>query len=273
MSTKKKAKKKQVTKTKTKGKRMTKEVATKEQTPIAAMDASHWEIPMVSSKDTIVPKIMLMQQMSPSVSDGAATMGELRDNLNNKLLGNAEEPLEIVPIMAETVFQEFKGEGNEREYIRTYPVITDPTSFGYNDDLPYEGTNDEGASIIRDRVIQIYVLTVKDMEEQPAPLPYMMSFKSTSRRAGSMIVTQMYRTNVAAGKVPPATVIKISTSIEANAKKQKYAVMIATPDRASTEKEIGCAFKWYKTINQGGVKVQEDEVASETPSSTKADQF
>ena len=46
--------------------------------------------------DIIVPRILLMQAMSPQVTNAQAQMGEIRDSIDGALLGNEKHPLDIV---------------------------------------------------------------------------------------------------------------------------------------------------------------------------------
>ena len=76
----------------------------------------------------------------------------------------------------------------------------------------------------------------------------------------------MFVRNAAAGKVPPAFVMNLKGRKDKN-DKGTFIVLETSPNRESSQEEIASAFQWYKTVNQGGVKVHEEskEKSSEVP--------
>lgn len=243
---------------------MSKEVQTKG-TNAVSKNLNDWGVPKMSAKDLVIPKILPLQYMSEKVQNEEGKYGEFRDTLSNKLFGDLENPFEVIPIVAEKKFTEYtmvpqKNGGVKREYLGEVKIIEDATSSEYNDDLPLR---DESKGIERDRVIDFFVLIPEEIESGYC-MPYVLSFRRTSLRAGQKMMTQVYVKNAAAGKVPPATVIQIG-GVDKSNDDGSFVVQDVLPTRPSTDAEIAEAFKWFKIIRGGAVKVDDSDVRKQAP--------
>ena len=220
-----------------------------------------WGEQVVTGNDIVIEKILPMQFMSEKVKDRTAEYGELRGSLNNDKFGDVKSPLEFIPVSVNKFFIAsdiiIKKDGTRNlEYRELIPIQDNPLAEGYNDD--WGRTSKDGLTDYM-RVLEFYVLLPSEVEEG-TELPYILSFKSTSNRAGKKLMTQMYVKNRAANKVPPATACELSLTDKENDKGQ-FCVQDVKASRPSTDKEIAAAFKWYKVINAGGVKVDNSDIA------------
>lgn len=239
-------------------------------TPVTqAEDLAAWGSSNVSAQDIIIPRILLMQPMSEKVTAGDAKFGEFRESLSNELLGNFEQPFEVVPFHMEKVFVEFDASQDEKEFIRVVPITPE------NENLPYEdtGLNKKGEKvpISRDRTMNFYVLLPKELELGGA-IPYILSMRRTSLQAGKKLATQMFVKNVAARRPPPAVTMQISAGKQTEDKKT-WAVMDVKPVSATKPEWMVEAFSWLQLIKAGKAKAHEEsynedaKVAADVPAS------
>lgn len=217
----------------------------KQESNLPAMTMADWGQPQVSSSDIIIPKILCMQGLSELVTDDKAKMGDLVDSLTNEVIGNCNDGIEIIPFHMEKILIVSKHNGSDYEFDHIEPSTPE------NERLPYEQETPEG-KFKNEHCMNFYCLRPNDMS-----LPYIVSFKGMSRKSGKVLATQMFVKNATAGKVPPAFVMKL-TGTKTKNDKGTFMVLNTAPVRESSNEEISVAFNWYKTVNQGGVKVHED---------------
>jgi hypothetical protein len=127
--------------------------------------------------------------------------------------------------------------------------------------MEWEYTDNEGVLCRRDYTMTCYCLLPSDVKEG-LPMPYTISFRRTSMRAGKKLFTQMYIRNKQAGKVPPASVMELSAKREKN-DQGTYMVLDIAPVRASSNEEIHACFELYKTIQGGSVRVDHSDLEQE----------
>lgn len=215
--------------------------------------------PNVTSNDILIPKILVMQMMSKKVIADEAKFGEFRDSLENNLLGSLKEPLEFIPIHMEKIWVEYEqvpGQ-QQKKYKRTIPIVSDPGSPQYNDDLRY----DDGNGLSRDRVMNFYVLLPKEMEL--GGIPYIISFRRMSLRAGKALATQMYVKNLSARKDPWAVACLLGGDKTSN-DKGTFATLSVKPLRQAELNEKELAKEWYQRITGGQVRVDNSDIIEES---------
>jgi hypothetical protein len=116
--------------------------------------------------------------------------------------------------------------------------------------LPYA---EEGLE--RDRCMDFYVLIPMEVSKGGA-IPYVVSFKRTSLKAGKKSATQMFIKNGAAKKNPFCVVCKLSGKSVQN-DDGEYVVQDITPYRESTVDEQLAAHEWYKKVRAGHTVISE----------------
>ncbi len=231
-------------------KKETTELVKKESTElaVAGTNLAEWgDAPALSSRDTVIPRIMLCQMMSKPVINEEAKFGDLIDSVDKSNLGSFKAPLEVVPFHYAPVWIEKEWDGKEFKYKSTIPITP------ANDDLPFESADGQ---ISRVRTLQFFVIDPKDLKG----LPRIISFRSTSLKAGRNLSTLMYVRNKAAGLPPPAMAVKISVEKTSN-DKGTFAVLHVEPTRPATPEEMNEAFKWFKAVNtkSSSIKVDNSE--------------
>jgi hypothetical protein len=217
--------------------------------------------PLLSSKDTIIPKINVLQLMSKKVAAGQGAFGELRDSVTNECYGAFAKPMEIIPFFYQPLWIEsqFNRDKDAFVYHRTIPVTPE------NDNLPFE----EGM-IKRTRSLNFYVLTPDEIAKGVS-IPKIIAFRVTSIRGGRKLATQMHVTNRAGGLSPAGMVMKLIVGKQSN-DKGTFAVLDVEPVRVSTEKEVQTCLQWFKTVKTGSnIKVDESDLHDSSPEEVLGD--
>lgn len=222
---------------------------------------------VVTAQDIIVPKILPLNYMSDKVKKKQGEYGEFRDTVNNMLFGNLETPFEFVPFYMEKKWVEFdmvpqKSGAPKREFKQIVSIQDNPTKPGYNDELPLSEPKIE-----RDRIMEFYVLMPGEVKNGLA-LPYVVSFRRTSLKAGKKLAHQMFVRNRVAKKVPAATAMVLSAASVQN-DKGEYVVQDVNLSRAATAEEVIAAKYWYDQIGKGVLKVDEADLKEDANTSPR----
>lgn len=210
-----------------------------------------WGDNKMSSADLIIPKIVLQQGLSPMVADGKAKMGDILNSASSEIVGGVEKPLEIIPFYMDKIWFVSKKNGNDFEFVRSEPVTRD------NEKSPWQFVED-GVEHKRDYAMIFYCLVTGQGD-----VPYTITMKGASRKAGQSLATQMYSIN-ALSKLPPAGVaIELGVKM-INEPKKKYATFAIKPKRKTTSEELESAFNWFQQIKLSQVKgeafAEEEEI-------------
>lgn len=208
----------------------------------------------LTAKDIVIPRVLSMQAMSGRVTDGSAKMGEFVESLNNTVLGDEARPVEFIPFLAEKVYVVMEMRQGKFAYAGQVTITPE------NEDHEFEVMGGEDGSTPERwyRTTQVYVLLTSDLDG----IPYLLSFRSSSARAGAKILTTMYMKNIKAGKTPASMVMDLSSKKTKN-DKGTFMVMDVTEKRVSTDAEIANAFEWVKLIKGGRTKVDNSVLEEE----------
>jgi hypothetical protein len=235
-------------------KQETTEVVKAETTAVAnvAANLGDWGESSFTSNDIIIPKVLLMQGLSDLVSDGKAKLGDMVDNSTSQILGGFEKPLKIVPFHMEKVWIiSQKEKGKERfEFVEYQPVTPE------NINQPWTAVEGD-TQIKREYTLQFYCI-----DPEAPVMPFVVSFKSSSARAGKVLSTQMYVRNRAAGLVPPAYVMELSSKKEKN-DQGTYAVYEVKPLEKTSDDLIAKSLEWFKLVKAGKTQVSVEEPQGE----------
>ena len=229
------------------------EVVTTEKNEVVNVEAdlNEWGDSGISSKDIIIPKILCMQGLSDLVADGHAKMGDFVDSLSNEVIGSIDSPVVFIPFYMTKVWIVSRLKNGESNY--EFEKYVDANISG---ELPFEEMDGED-SIKNEYALQFYVLLAHDMT-----MPYVITFKSTSLRAGKVLSTQMYVRNRAAGLAPAAYKMLLGGKKEKN-DKGTFVVMEVKASGKASQEEIANCLTWFKTVKQGNTKVASEPSESD----------
>ena len=140
---------------------MSKEVAVKETNAVAIpQELADWGDTGVNvGNDLLLPKLLVMQPASDLVTDGKAVMGEFRNSVTGEKLGSIVEPIELVAFHVMKTLDILKLTEGQYLWNRSLPLVENVTSPDYNDNLPWEGTDEDGTPIKRVRRLNFFVLS------------------------------------------------------------------------------------------------------------------
>jgi len=209
----------------------------------------------LSAQDILIPKLLVMQPQSPQVISGDCELGDVVDTATWTALAkaargkNPSKPLEFVPFDWSKYWIIKKQDGNRFKTEKLVRV----NRTNQRDD-PWDRW--KGADgVLRERVyLHLFHVLVPGK-----PFPYVLGFKGASRKAGDMVVTQMFTINPslegeAWKKSQFASVMKITPKVISKAD-STFVVLEAKTSRSSTYSEACEALSWYKKVSAGEAKV------------------
>ena len=247
---------------------MAKQIQKKENgsTPAARADAWTAGQEHLSRKDLVIPRIIVMQAVSEKVKEGEAKYGEIRDSVTFELLGYFDKPVRFTPFHLQRMWSVYEIAGKNRTYKEMIPVQSDPTKPDYNDDWKYKEELNPLTSIERNRLMNFYVLL------EGRNLPYVITFKGASSRAGKQMATQMYMLNKEKGLSPAAYQMELLPKKQ-QGKSGEFVSLEIRVSRGSTEDEVNRAYGWYQRIAGGGDDIKVDEVEATESSVSEPEHF
>lgn len=251
---------------------MGKEVVKKQEQQVALpSELADWGDTGVNvGNDILLPKLLVMQAPSDLVTEGRAVMGEFRNSITAERLGSINEPIEIIPFhVIKSLDILRRGDDGQFLWARTEPLIENVTDPAYNDNLPWEGQDEDGTPIKRVRRLNFFVLLVKDVVEGTA-IPYTLSFKSTSMKEGRKMFNRMYVENKMR-KLPPAAFTFQLGGIREKNDKGTFIIQQPQLGRQVTIDELKTAKQWYDQVVKGAVKYDLTDDEGTTPNETTVD--
>lgn len=239
---------------------MSKEIVNKETGEVTEFQNNDaWGPSEMSGSDILIPRISMMQPMSEGVTGGKHKFGEFVESLSGEVIGSFDEPFDIVPVYMEKLWKVYmstpgKRAGEvEKTWLRNEPITPK------NEGLKYEGEemiNGRNEKIVRDKVMQFYVLLVKDLKLGTA-LPNILSFSKSSIKAGQKLATQMYIKNVQSGKNPASMICTVKAEKKTN-DNGTFAVADVIPKSATPNEYVAEAFGWLTKIKSGKTRADKE---------------
>ena len=206
----------------------------------------------VDKRDFLIPKLLLMQSMSPLVQEEKARTGEIRDSIDGKKITDKEGILEIIPFAVYKTWVTLTKEGSE--FVDQVPVTP------YNYEMEREGTRN-GVAVLNYETINYYCLLPEEIKNGMF-MPYVVSFRSTSYKAGKTLETHRARLQEF-GKPLPFKTFNLGCVSRTNDKGTFYVYTIAE-SRNSTEEELNAVKHWNRLIKAGETKVDDSDLSERT---------
>lgn len=224
---------------------------------------SAWGAEEVGSQDIKIPKLLLMQGLSKKVMAGEAGVGEVRDSLTNEWVGGKKGKenvsFDVIPFSMFKTWIIFKKVNGKDEYQETIPM--DHT----NANWPMEQVVN-GEQIRRDYCINFYVLRPEDIASG-LPFPYVLSLRRYGLDAAKRMATMGAKLKQVNRPMASKT-ITLGVSTKENNKGTFFVYdMVGTKDTPASAVEA--CFKWYETVKQANVKIDESDLTEEVNSEQK----
>ncbi len=221
-----------------------------------AMPTGSWGGEQASSKDMILPRLNLMQDISKLVKDGKARAGQIVNGSTGEVLGGVDQKIEIIPVLtfAEWLLYDVVESKGKMKDEYTGKLLCDKT----NENLPSEDMVN-GKPIKRVRQINVLCISPSHLDE----LPFLVSFKKTGTMAGKKLSTH-FQVCAMKGAAAAGTVFNLFSSLSTFDSYTFYRFEVETARRAN-DSEIKTAFEWYKMFNAGAAKVADEAVDEQVP--------
>jgi hypothetical protein len=222
--------------------------------------------PDVSKNDVIIPKLWLMQASSKLVGARKAQMGDLVNSATGEVVGNIDDGIEMVPFFVDKVWiiNEFNPQNNQFDYKETIAIDAS------NEDWPWSDKVN-GVAVKRTRCLNFFALLPNEIKKGNS-LPFQVSFRGTSLKAGKQLMTQMYVLNRNQKLPPPAKAIKLAGKVESN-DKGTFAVLSVEVARDSSREEMIASLDLYKSMQKKEMKVDSTEENTQQEPPTSQEEF
>lgn len=239
----------------------------------------------VVGSDVLIPRLLLMQGISPLVTSRKAQIGDIVRSTTGQKLGDPEKPIHIVPISMVSSwlnFQEMEqGQPKYRGMEKRYSA---------NEHSPWEYTGEGGVPMFRRKAVMLYALIPSDVEhyekeiaeaiasgEMPdlnkTVLPVVLTFQSTSfKYAGRKCATFFNMVAANAKRVPG--LVPYGYSMELICREEKngtnswyvfdFGKSASLKNKAITEE----ASRWASILSAGAVKMDAEEEFSTSVGTT-----
>lgn len=204
------------------------------------------------SRDLFIPKLLTIQKTSDKFADGTAKYGEVRDTLNNKLIGSPDKPFIVIPFLMQKIWVISEGAPGSRPKFKEIIPMTSG-----NEDLQWE-TVVGNLRTQRDYTYQFYCLLPDEIKEGTST-PYILPLSRSNRGSGSKMASVMYMRNKKAGIPPAGMAIEISLKEKTNDDGSWYTNLIKV-DRSTTAVELKEAFEWFNTVKASDVKIDNSDL-------------
>jgi hypothetical protein len=248
----------------------------KQETSVPAVQSHHENIQEVISSDVLIPRLLLMQGISPLVTGRKAQIGDMIRSTTGEKLGNPESPVPIIPLkMVNTwILMEDTGEGQPK-----FRGTEERTHL--NEHLPWEFQTQDGKQMTRVKAISLYALLPGDVHASEAEMkkaieageapdlsktvmPVLISFQKTSYKyAGKKCASFFNNVKINSTKVPGLRpyqyVLTLSCREE---KKEKNLWYVFDMDLGKPIKDNAIkseAARWAMMLNSGNIKIDDSQ--------------
>ena len=221
------------------------EVAVVEETNVLAFVAPEFQPEEVNTDDIAFPKMLLMQPISESVTDGKHTAGDVIDSVTGEKIADTKDGVEIYPIRMRKYYV-VKNVDEDNKYVRTEAIIS-------KDDMNKPWNFEEnGIQMKRQPVMEIFCLSPNNSE-----LPYLLRFKGMSfKSVGKNFYTMAFALPAAQKKAPFIRSLVITSKKEKNEKGVFFVYNFSLGKLTDAETYATCS-TWFETTKTAKIEVED----------------
>lgn len=216
-------------------------------------------------RDVIIPRIQLVQAMSPVAQNEQAKPGDLFDTGLNETIGNVREKdkktITVYPLQLYRYWVEKELVDGEMKYKTAYPWTPG------NADLEWDILEGDKKVGVREETVVITVVRDSEIDNLDES-PRIISFRKTSLKGVRVLKNHFLMCISGKKEVPFQTAFEISGTLNTNEKKQSWYALDAIKrekcDDATVQKLLGFYQRYGKLIKEkivGALAVEESEVA------------
>lgn len=236
---------------------------TTQNTKDLAVPMGAWGAEDIKSENLLIPRLTLMQGQSKFVQDEKAKVGDIVDNVTIQVLGGPNKAVELIPLIQQDAWTLFNKRNGQWSYSGVVPATAENSHWHRE----WEGTNADGEEEKRVFSLLFYCLDAANY----SGLPYLITFKSTSLRAGKALMNHFFQCKN--DGVPPASRSVFLGSRKETGDKNTWYVYTVAPGKSVTKEQLAVAYKWYRTLKESKHKVAEETEAKEESSVAESDEF
>lgn len=224
-------------------------VNTQDTSMMLSGETNEWGDVVVESKDFIMARVVLIQASSEIVKERKAFAGDFWNTLEEGIVSE-NGIVKLLPFYCRQTYitEKFDITSNKFKYQRQEPYAGVAKPFE-------EEINGEKFRHLH--TYDFFCMT-PDMS-----MPVILSFKSTSHKAGKRLFNMMYVMNKALGKIPAADWVNF-TSEQESKNGNSYGVITFKKGEKSSAEDITECKKWLGVIQNSVVRVSEDVQESST---------
>lgn len=230
----------------------------------------------VLSTDVVIPRLLLCQGLSDAVAARKAQQGDMIRSTTLEKVGDPDQPVEIVPLT-------FRNRWMIQEVVGGKPEFRGwEDRNARNETLPWE-YQDGAKQMKRVKVIELFALLPRDIEAEAKALealergelpdldatllPVVVTFRSTSYKAGQGVVThfaKVFGMAQKSGKAihPHDYVLELSCAAESNAKGAYYVFNVKTKGAVNAAHKPTVA-TWYNMLTSAKSNIRVDDNADD----------
>lgn len=232
--------------------------------------------------DILIPRILIGQSTSKAVQDEKLAFGQLFRSTTNEILGGKGKPFSFIPLYMTKTWVISEKKGGRFEFRSIEPFTAD------NKDLPWTWI-DRNIEWKREQSLNFFVLLPSDVgrdlsarraliEKGEIPdldaslLPCVLSFKSSSFKAGKILVTHFAKASDF--NIPPyVNVFKLDSEVKQNDTGAKFYVMTIEKEGKTDPAMLPVCKKWRETVSQQAIKVDEPDHEETTHSQPESKSY
>jgi len=222
---------------------------------------------VVHAEDIVVPKLLLAQGLSVSVSEGKAKMGDITNSLTGVVIGGPAKDVAFIPITIKKYWKRFENVNGKNQYRGVEAFTRENASRPLKEELPSQMNPQQKSQWEFNLTLDVFGFTEDDVND-PIALPTAISFTRTSYKAGQQVNTLL--ASVEAAKLPYYTyMMSVSCAKKQNDKgifytfdvkpKMDGAKMAKTPTEY-----YGKIEQWSKILNDNSRNVVIDDSDEES---------
>lgn len=236
----------------------------------------------VLASDFLIPRIALMQGISPLVMERKAQLGDMVRSTTAQKLGDPDKPVRVVPLFVVNSWVNYEKTDDKPIYRGIEPRTAK------NEDLPWDYTAEDGCERIRKKSIALFCLLPEDVAasaaeikraraEGDAPdlekmlMPVVATFQSTSYKTAARPLATFLKTVQAAAQQVPGVVpfhytVELSCLLTKNDKGSFYVYSLGKPKKLDVKNSAEdsavyhAAFDLFKAFHGRSVKVDDEDV-------------
>lgn len=237
----------------------TKDLEVKKTAEVAVYDDADWGAGNAENRDMLLPRIALMHGTSKLVTQDKCVPGDIVNTATGKVLANKTGAVEVIPVkmLPKTWVVSVDGKWDRTE-------LSKP-----GEDRDWEQETDEGTEK-HERCLNFYVLVRSELASGEA-IPYLLSFKGTSFKAGQKLVNH-FKLSQGIKKAPARTSWKLSSGTRSDESNTWRVWEIDEIGEVKPE-ELNQAYTWLqnlRTLDDNNVTKYEQEGGSSAGAGAKA---